>query len=367
MRRLKTKLRDKATLAAFIRAHERASRGKARRSEVIKFNLNLASNLVAIATAVRDGTYRPSAYRRFWVNDPKKRLILALPYPDRIVHQWLVEEFIKPYYIPRFIADTYACIPGRGTHAAVKRLQRMMTSINNGLGTGYYAVKFDISKFFNSIDRDILLDILRRRIADRELMDLLTIIIDDGDDHDGIPIGNYISQYLANIYLNELDQYCKQQLHLRYYVRYMDDFICLIPNKQAARRVFTEVNNFVSSSLNLRLNPKSRYFPGRLGIDFAGYRIYHDHILLRRRSKLKIRQILSDFNHEIDDAGRFERRMNSWLGHAIHADSYHYRVRILGRYQDKYSRRHYIDKANQGNGDSRLSSPAKPVTTDRLS
>lgn len=352
MRRLKTKLQDRATLGAFMRAHERASRGKACRSEVLKFNLNLASNLVAITSVVHDGSYRPSTYRRFWVNDPKQRLILALPYPDRIVHQWLVEEFIKPYYIPRFITDSYACIPGRGTHASVKCLQRMMTSINNEAGANYYAIKFDISKFFNSIDRDILLKILRRRIADLKLMNLLTVIINDGDNHDGIPIGNYISQYLANIYLNELDQYCKQQLHLRYYVRYMDDFICLLPEKSAAQRVFALVNNFVTSQLNLQLNPKSRYFPGRLGIDFAGYRIYHDHILLRRRSKLKIRQILSDFNRQIDDTRRFEQRMNSWLGHAIHADSYHYRVQILGHYQDKYSRRHYIDKSKHSNGGS---------------
>ena len=293
------------------------------------------SNLITILQALREGKYFSSPYRKFIINDPKTRLILALPYVDRVIHQWLVEEFIKPYYVPRFIRDSYACIPERGTHAAVQRTQYFMRKMQQKYGK-YYVVKMDISKFFNSINKDILFQIIAKRVRNRDLLNLIHLVIFDGDDHAGIPIGNYTSQYFANIYLNELDQYAKNELRLKYYVRYMDDFICLVPTKAEAKRVFAALSNFVVERLDMRINRKSRYYPSHFGVDFVGYRIFPDYLLLRRRSKVKIRAIIHDYESGVDDFAKFYCRVQAWLGHAQHADAYRYATKIIAPY-----RRHF--------------------------
>ena len=176
MNQLRAKLDDHTTYDAFLLAHRRASKNKCSRSEVLKFELNRDRNLFVILDVVKNGEYHPSKYWLFWVTDPKKRLILALPYVDRIIHQWFVEEFIKPYYIPRFITDSYACIPRRGTHAAVDKIQHYMRYMNQITDGHYYSLKMDISKFFNSIDLKVLYDILARVIVDPKLLQLVHAI-----------------------------------------------------------------------------------------------------------------------------------------------------------------------------------------------
>lgn len=162
---------------------------------------------------------------------------MSLTFTDRIIHQWVVEELIKPYYVPRFIAQTYACIPGRGTHAAVRCAQ---TYLRRSLRTYKtpYIIKLDIAKFFHSIDTPTLFAILQRDIRDPVLLNLLRTIIFTGVTDSGLPIGNYTSQYFANIYLNELDQYIKRTLHVKLYVRYMDDFLCFVDSKPEAKRMY---------------------------------------------------------------------------------------------------------------------------------
>lgn len=298
----------------------------------MKFELNRDRNPFVILDVVKNGEYHPSKYWLFWVTDPKKRLILALPYVDRIIHQWFVEEFIKPYYIPRFIADSYACIPKRGTHAAVDKIQQYMRRMNQITGGHYYILKMDISKFFNSIDLQVLYNILRKVIANHKLLDLTSTILFEDGEHDGLPIGNYVSQYFANIYLNELDQYCKHSLGIKYYVRYMDDFIALAPDKATARRWFSNIEESVHDKLNLRLNRKSCYYPGSQGMDFVGYRIHNDYRLIRKRSKHKLAMIIDDFENKIDEQDRFVQRVNAWAGHASHADTYRLVQRRLTQY-----------------------------------
>lgn len=334
MKSLKTRLLDRATLELFQQAHHRASLGKAHRSEVLRFNLNEQNNLLHIVDVVRRGEYQPSQYRKFWVFDPKKREIAALPYPDRIVHQWAVEEFYKPYYYPRFIGDSYACIDGRGTHRAVKRAQAMMRRMDRSTNGAYYIVKLDISKYFNNINQQILFDLMQRVIADPALVDLTGTFIFGNDNQIGIPIGNYTSQLFANIYLNELDQFVKNVLRVVCYVRYMDDFVMMVPGKATAAYVYSRVEEFLHDRLALRLNPKSRYYPGTMGLDFAGYRIYNDYLLLRRRSKKKLIDIIRDYQRGRDDQTRFVMRINSWHGHASHADAYRYTRCHLTGYRD---------------------------------
>lgn len=334
MNQLRARLDNHATYDAFLLAHQRASKNKRNRSEVLKFELNRDRNLFTILDIVKHGEYHPSKYWLFWVTDPKKRLILALPYADRVIHQWYIEEFIKPYYIPRFIKDSYACIPKRGTHAAVDKIQQYMRYMHQKYHGHYYILKMDISKFFNSIDLHVLYDILSRAIVDSKLLRLTeTILFEDGE-HEGLPIGNYVSQYFANIYLNELDQYCKHVLKIKYYVRYMDDFVALAPNRQTAREWFAAIRRFVCERLNLQLNPKSWYYPASFGLDFVGYRIYNDYRLLRKRSKAKLRDIIADYETGAINEDGFVRRINAWVGHARHADTYHLIQHNLLPYRD---------------------------------
>jgi retron-type reverse transcriptase len=322
-------------LSFFLKAHNRARRGKAGRAEVIRFERNLYINLSALSKAVITGRYHPSRYRRFNIADPKPRVILALPYRDRVVHQWLVEEFIKPYYIPRFSRDSYACIPGRGSHAAVARLREFILRSPKG-----YTVKMDISKFFYNIDRSILYRTIVTRVRDKKLKSLLKTVIFKSFDPEipGLPIGNYTSQYFANIYLNELDQYAKRVLKLKFYLRYMDDFIAVLPTKTAAWVAYRRLEKFCLVNLKLSLNPKSRVIPVREPIDFCGYILHDKSIKIRKRSKTSLREIVFDFESGADDLNRFIDRTESWLGHALHADAENYARKVLADYVHLFPR-----------------------------
>lgn len=333
MRQLRATLDSRLRLDLFMKAHHRASRGKIHRSDVIRFQQDETGNLVHLMEAVRAGAYQPAHYFHFTIHEPKERQIVALPYPDRVLHQWVVEEFYLPYFTPRFIHDSYACIRGRGTHAAVDRLQSNMRQMRQRYGDNYYALKMDISQYFNSIDRDILANIMHRVIADPALWRLTKSFIYCDDLLRGIPIGNYTSQLFANVYLNELDQFCKHQLHQTSYLRYMDDFIVLVPDRVAARELYGQIERFLNERLHLRLNPKSHYFPARQGIDFVGYRTHCDYRLLRARSKRKLQLIIRAYQQGQDSTSRFITRANAWYGYASHADCYRYVYKMLSPYR----------------------------------
>jgi hypothetical protein len=328
VKKLETTLDSKISLELFENAHIRARRGKRRRPEILTLEQDRQAYLFMIMDAVANETYLPSAYREFWIHDPKKRLVLALSYVDRIVHQWYIEEFIKPYFVPRFISTSYACIPKCGTHAAINKTQNYLRAMYRHHPDGFYIIKMDISKFFNNIDKEIMYDLLRKRMTDPKLIRLTRVILFDNNGYRGLPIGNYTSQYFANIYLNELDQFVKRQLKVRRYLRYMDDLVLMVANKQTAREVFNEIEQFLAKELRLKLNPKSRYYKDSAGVDFAGARIFKNRRLLRKRSKSRLKGILSDYKDD-QDLWQFDRRLNSWLGHAMHLDASRYTNKVL--------------------------------------
>lgn len=184
-----------------LSAHLRARKQKTMKKELILFEMNLENNLTNLLNQLKTGRYRIGNYRTFYVTEPKLRKIQALPYVDRIVHQWYVEEFIKPYIVPKFIKDTYACIVGRGTHEAVKAIQHYMQVYQRNVGD-YWILKCDIRKYFYSINPNILFSILKKQISDKKLLDFTYhLIFDKRSDPVGIPIRKlYFSvfrQYLS--------------------------------------------------------------------------------------------------------------------------------------------------------------------------
>ena len=190
----------------------------------------------------------------------------------------------------------------------------------------FWVLKCDIKKFFYQIDKKILFKIMKKYIADCELLKFTKSIIFDTSEQIGIPIGNYTSQYFANIYLNELDQFIKRNLCLKYYVRYMDDFIILLPNKNDCIKTKGTIKNFIKENLHLELNEKTRYYPDKMGVDFCGYRIFTTHKLLRKSSKTRIKRQIKKWNKLYKENKlnfkKLQMQYMSWLGHASHSNSY---------------------------------------------
>lgn len=297
-KKIKNCFYKKLTFEKMLAAHQRARKNKAFKKEVILFELNLENNIINLINNIKSGKYRLGEYHSFTIYEPKERIIKALPYVDRVVHQWYVEEFIKPYIVPRFISTSFACLTDKGTHKAVEQIEKYMRIYKRN-SEDFWILKCDIKRYFYSINPNILYEILKKYISDKKLLEFTKLLIFDsrGQFGDiGIPIGNYTSQFFANIYLNELDYYVKRDLKIKYYVRYMDDFILLLSTKKDCIEIKTKIEEFLYSKLELSLNSKSRYYPYKMGVNFCGYRIFTTHRLLRLRSKKKIKSNVKHWN-----------------------------------------------------------------------
>lgn len=334
-KKIKNCFYKKLTFENLLSAHKRSRKHKPYRDEVILFEFNLENNLTNLLNQIRNNTYHLGNYFEFTIYEPKERKIKALPYRDRIVHQWYVEEFIKPYIVPKFINTTYACLTDKGTHKAVEKIESYMR-IKHHNCENFWILKCDIEKFFYNINPNILYDILKKYISDVALLNFSRLLIFDSRENKdtiGIPIGNYTSQFFANIYLNELDQFIKRKLHIKYYVRYMDDFILILDTKENCITVKKIISDFLWKNLKLRLNKKSRYYPYKMGVNFCGYRIFTTHRLLRKSSKTKIKNNIKKWNylyhHNNLDITKTMQSINSWLGHTLHCNSYHLQQKML--------------------------------------
>lgn len=332
------------TFEKMLNAHKRARKNKVYKNEVIKFEINLENNIINLINKIETNKYHLGTYRSFIVKEPKVREIKALPYTDRVVHQWYIEEFIKPYILPRFISNTYACIDNRGAHLAVSTIQHYM-QIYKRNSTNFWILKCDISKFFYNIDPYILYNILQKYITDKKLLNFTKLLIFDkrkDDKEIGIPIGNYTSQFFANIYLNELDKFVKNNLKIKYYVRYMDDFILLLPSKNDCINIKRKIQTFLWNILRLKLNAKSRYYPYKMGLNFCGYKIWTTHRLVRKDSKTKIKKKIKFWNKQyINNELNIKyiiQSLNSWFGHISHANSYNLKEKVISKCNFLYTK-----------------------------
>ena len=265
-------------------AYLAARKGKRFRAEVLRYALNAEEHLANLQNHLIWKSWEPSAPREFVVREPKLRAIQAPPFPDRVVHHALVR-VIDPLFEKVFIADSFACRVGKGTQACVKRTQHFVRLARQRWGDGVYVVKADISKYFASIRHDVLMTEVQRVVSDPDALWLLRKIIAGYGHEDGVglPVGALTSQLCANVMLNRLDHFAKDDLGLPFYTRYMDDFVVITPDKASAQQVLALLGEAVNA-LGLTLNPKTAYHPWQRGIDFAGYRIWPTHILPRKRN-----------------------------------------------------------------------------------
>lgn len=230
-----------------------ARKGKKEQYGIFIHDKNRSNNILLLQQMLKNKTYKTSPYTTFTIFEKKERIIFRLPYyPDRITHH-AVMNILEPIFISTFTNDTYSCIKGRGIHAAAYAVRNALFDFNNTT----YCLKLDIKKFYPSVNHQILKQLLRRKIKDNNLLWLLDEIIDSAN---GIPIGNYLSQYFANFYLTYFDHWIKEDKRVRYYFRYADDIVILSNNKQYLSQLFLDIKNYLYDNLKLNIN-KNRTYP----------------------------------------------------------------------------------------------------------
>lgn len=215
---------------------------------------------------------------------------------------------MEPIWVNIFIKNTYSCIKERGIHKLVKDLKKAL----NTKEETKYCLKLDIRKFYPSINHDILLRIIKRKIKDKKLLQLLSEIIYSAE---GVPIGNYLSQFFANLYLAYFDHWVKEELQCKYYFRYADDIVILSNNKQFLRNVLLVIKLYLKHELKLSIKPNYQIFPiDSRGLDFIGYKFYHTHILLRKSIKLRIFKLINLYKNKKISRKDLKNKMSSYFG-----------------------------------------------------
>lgn len=320
------------TFEALHSAYQRARKGKRRSWPCRLFERDLEGNLIELQNELIWGQYRIGGYRSFQVHEPKTRTITALTeFRDRVVQHALMA-VLEPLWERSFSAHSYACRVGKGAHAGADYAQGMMRDCLRRHGT-LYALKADVRKYFPSIQHAALKRLVRRKISDRRVLQLLDHILDSycepGAPGRGIPIGNLTSQLMANVYLDALDQHVKCRLGERWYCRYMDDFIVLHPSKEHLHALRLSIEVWLGKELHLDLNHKTVVFPvavrhGR-GLDFLGYHLWPHKRRLRKASlkrfKRRVRRLQRQYAARTASFTDIRQQLSSWLAHARHGDA----------------------------------------------
>lgn len=286
MKRLNNLYEKIASIDNLVLADERAQKGKLAQYGVEVHNMNKGNNIMKLHMMLIMKRYKTSAYNVFIIKEPKEREIYRLPYfPDRILHH-AVMNILEPIFVATFTADSYSCIKGRGIHKASFNLRKALKNADETT----YCLKLDIKKFYPNVDHDILKALLKRKFKDENLLELLFEIIDSAP---GLPIGNYLSQYLANFYLTYFDHRIKEELKVKYYFRYADDIVILHHNKDYLHQLLKAIENYFKTFLKLEVKENWQVFPvASRGIDFVGYVHFHTHVRLRKSIKQRFARML---------------------------------------------------------------------------
>lgn len=332
--------------ANLIEAARQAQRGKRFRDNVLAFNFNLEAELLTLQRELETKTYRPGAYKTFQIVEPKKRMISAAPYRDRVVHHALCN-VIVPVFERTFISDSYANRAGFGTHRALRRFTEFARSSR-------YVLQCDVRKYFASIDHEILKQIIRRKINCTGMLWLVDTIIDasnpqehvsayfPGDDlftpgerRRGLPIGNLTSQFFANVYLNGFDHFVKENLGAGKYVRYVDDFALFGDDWQFLSDARREVESYLAH-LRLLIHPvKSQLSQTKRGASFLGFRVLPRQIRVKtvnlRRARRRLRRLQARYRDGEMNPAKIIESVRSWIAHLEHGDTWRLREMIFAK------------------------------------
>ena len=254
-------------------------------------------------------------YTEFYVTEPKLRKIEKSRYIDRIVHRWVVDNFLEPAFVPQFVSSSYACLKNKGMHRAALYVQNKMKHCKI-IWKEYYILKMDVAKYFDNINKNILLNILKRKIKDKDLLWLINEILFAQKREKGLEIGNYTSQMYANIYLNEVDQYIKHKLKVKYYCRYLDDSVLMVKTKKEAKEILEKIRKFLKENLELELNKKTQMFKSKQGVNFCGYKINEYRMKIRDKGKRRLKKKIKYLKLEIKKGKMTSKEAKKYLaGH----------------------------------------------------
>lgn len=313
-------------------------RGKTNKLDIQQFEFNLEDNLFHLHWQLKNRTYQHLHYTSFYVQDPKLRHIHKADVRDRVLHH-AVFRILYPIFDKGFVFDSYSCRINKGTHRAVNRLELFVHKESKNNKKKVFVLKCDIKKFFASIDQNILLELIKNKVKDVDTVWLIEKIIRSfqTQQNKGLPLGNVTSQLLANIYLNELDQFIKHRLKVKYYIRYCDDFVILKDNKEYLYNLILLIGNFLKSGLRLSLHPnKVTIRKYDQGIDFLGYVVLPYYRVLRTKTKrrmfIKLERKYQQLRNNQISRQIYKQCLQSYLGILKHCKGYKIKKRVIERY-----------------------------------
>ena len=321
---LSHKFEDIISIDNLLLAWQEFLPGKRGRRDVQEFSMRLMDNILLLYEDLRNKTYRHGLYEAFNISDPKPRNIHKASVRDRLLHH-AIYRILYPFFDRTFIADSFSCRLGKGTHKALNRFRSFVYKVSKNNTKTCWVLKLDIRKFFASIDQEILIKILEEYILDQNIIWLLKRVIESfysTEPGKGLPLGNLTSQLLVNIYMNEFDRFVKHKLKVRYYARYADDFVIFSENRDWLGNLIPKISEFLNTNLKLKLH-ENKIFIKTLasGVDFLGWVHFPDHMVLRAATRKRMfRRIKESPTSET---------INSYLGLLRHGNAYKLKRKII--------------------------------------
>jgi RNA-directed DNA polymerase len=325
-------------ISNLILAWRRARKGKTKKDYIREFEQDTLGNLLRLSEELKNQTYKPKPLVNFIVKDPKTRKISKSAFRDRIVHHAIVR-VIEPVFDKTFIYDSCANRIGKGNLFALNRFDKFKREVTKNKSRIAFCLKADITHYFEEVNHEILLNIIKRKIKDEKVIWLIEQIINNTSNSfggqftfgkKGMPLGNLTSQFFANVYLNELDYFVKHKLEARYYIRYVDDFVILHNSREKLEKWKLEIERFLRERIKLELHPqKSKIIPLSRGIDFVGFRNFYHYKLLRKRNIRKILFKIKQYQEGELGKEKLLESFQGWNAYAKWANSYKLRRRIV--------------------------------------
>lgn len=349
-------------------AYINARRKKRYRKKVLVFTQNLEANLVKIQEELKQEIVDYPKYKEFYIYEPKCRLILAQEFSE-VIKQWAFYQVLSPIFNKMYINDSYACIEGRGQIKAIKRLHYWLQLVNSNrynlmkqgvdashLNKWYY-LKIDFSKYFYRVDHEVMMKVLKKKIKDERVLRWLKTRIESPETpfglprgmrpedveisqrlyDKGMPVGALISQMLANVYNDQMDQYAKRTLGIKYYIRYQDDIIILSDDKKQIKEWHKKLEQFANDVMKMDMNQKTCIRPINQGIEFCGFRLWATHINIRKSTALRIKRnlkgVMKKYNEGNCTLEHATQVVNSYFGLLKHCDSHALKTAIFGDYE----------------------------------
>ncbi|OHB17429.1 MAG: hypothetical protein A2913_00495 [Parcubacteria group bacterium RIFCSPLOWO2_01_FULL_40_65] len=290
-------------------------KGKRNKKDVREFYSGLMDNILELHSDLENQTYQHGGYKAFRINDPKPRSIHKASVRDRLLHR-AVYRVLYPFFDKIFISDSFSCRNDKGTHKALNRFRSFAYKVSKNNTRTCWVLKCDIRKFFENINHDILLEILNKYIPDKNIIWLLEKIIRgfSSKPNTGLPLGNLTSQLLVNIYMNKFDQFVRHKLKVKYYIRYADDFVVLLDDKNWLEKKIEPIRNVLTKNLKLEFHPDKVFIKTLAsGLDFLGWVHFPDCRILRTTTKTRMFKRIKE--------SPIAETLNSYLGLLKHGNT----------------------------------------------